>query len=37
MLNTYKVEIYMQRSHCICKIHTHNNIPRLGRKYEGTN
>ena len=37
MLITYKVVMYMQRSHRFCNIHTRNDGPISGRKYEGTN
>ena len=35
MLKTYKVEIYMQRSHHFCNIHTPDDGSRSGRMYWG--
>ena len=37
MLNTYKVVMYMQRSHHFCNIHTPDDGPRSAREYEREN
>ena len=37
IIKTYKVIMYMQRSHRFCNIHTPDDGPRSDRKYKGIN